>query len=159
VAQADSRRLGQEIVASIYSHTNKLTFFYSNVYSENLFWNHALRVFAASFNNADVKLLSSLVDCGEYVPSPGAQDAIVSLNLIDHIWNLNFLGHGVGIDTFEHDTIYFLYHFRGALWQAIVNALTAIRSDDMQALIVSSLGIGDTALTSQLLAARRPLMV
>lgn len=159
VARAGSARLGEEVVASIYSHTTKLTFFYSNVYSENLFWDRALRVFADAFGASGVGLLAELSDCGEYVPSSGVQDAIVSLNMVDHIWNLNFLGHGVGVDTFEHDTIYFLYHFRGALWQAIVNELTGIESEEMQSLIVSNLGTGDTALTDRLLAARRPLMV
>lgn len=159
VAQTGPERLGRAIVASIYSHTSKLTFFYSNVYSENLFWDRALRIFADAFDSEDIRLLSALVDCGEYVPSSGAQDVIVSLNLIDHIWNLNFLGHGVGVDSFQHDTIYFLYHFRGALWQTIVSELAAMRPDDMQALIVSNLGTGDTELTRQLLAAGRPLTV
>jgi L-glutamine-phosphate cytidylyltransferase len=159
VARTDGQKLGEQVVASIYSHTSKLTFFYSNVYSENLFWERALRVFSESFASEDVEQMAGLADCGEYVPSPGAQDAVVSLNIIDHVWNLNFLGHGVGVDTFEHDTIYFLYHFRGALWQAVVNELTGLGANEMEALIVSNLGTGDTALTSQLLAARRPLMV
>ena len=159
VAHADGERLGEQVVGSIYSHTSKLTFFYSNVYSENLFWEQALRVFSQSFRSEDIQLLAGLVDCGEYVPSSGAQDVIVSLNIIDHVWNLNFLGHGVGVDTFEHDTIYFLYHFRGALWQALVNELTGFTSAEVEALIVSNLATGDTVLTSQLLAARRPLMV
>jgi L-glutamine-phosphate cytidylyltransferase len=158
-ARADAERLGEQVVASIYSHTSKLTFFYSNVYSENLFWDRALRVFSDSFGSEDLELLARLVNCGEYVPSSGAQDVIVSLNIIDHVWNLNFLGHGVGVDTFEHDTIYFLYHFRGALWQAIVNELTGVTPAEMEALIVSNLATGDTSLTGQLLAARRPLMV
>jgi hypothetical protein len=159
VARTDPERLGEHVVASIYSHTSKLTFFYSNVYSENLFWDRALRVFSESFGSEDVELLAGLVDCGEYVPSSGAQDLVVSLNIIDHVWNLNFLGHGVGVDAFEHDTIYFLYHFRGALWEAIVNELTGATPAEMEALIVSNLATGDTALTRQLLAARRPLMV
>ena len=46
VARSGGRPLGEEIVDSIYSHTQKLTFFYSNVYSENLFWDRALEVFA-----------------------------------------------------------------------------------------------------------------
>jgi hypothetical protein len=129
------------------------------VYSENLFWDRALRVFTEAFGSSDVEFFAGCADCGEYVPSSGAQDAIVSLNLIDHIWNLNFLGHGVGVDTFQHDTIYFLYHFRGALWQRIVNELTALGDEEMEALIVSHLGTGDTALTSQLLMSRRPQMV
>jgi L-glutamine-phosphate cytidylyltransferase len=159
VAEAVPLQLGEEIVRSIYSHTSKLTFFYSNVYSENLFWDRALRVFTEAFGSSDVEFFAGCADCGEYVPSSGAQDAIVSLNLIDHIWNLNFLGHGVGVDTFQHDTIYFLYHFRGALWQRIVNELTALGDEEMEALIVSHLGTGDTALTSQLLMSRRPQMV
>jgi hypothetical protein len=159
VAVACGDKLGEQVVGSIYSHISKLTFFYSNVYSENLFWDRALRVFSDAFGSEDVELLAGLADCGEYVPSPGAQDVIVSLNIIDHVWNLNFLGHGVGVDTFEHDTIYFLYHFRGALWQTIVNELTGMSPAEMEALIVSNLATGDKALTGQFLAARRPLMV
>jgi L-glutamine-phosphate cytidylyltransferase len=159
VARADGRPLGEEIVDSIYSHTQKLTFFYSNVYSENLFWDRALEVFAGAFDSDDVRFFSGCADCGEYVPSSGAEDAVVSLNLIDHIWNLNFLGHGVGVDTFQHDTIYFLYHFRGALWQRIVNELTGIDRGRMEELIVRHLGIGDAALTGRLLTASKPQLV
>ncbi len=159
VARADGRPLGEEIVDSIYSHTQKLTFFYSNVYSENLFWDRALEVFARAFDSDDLRFFTDCADCGEYVPSSGAEDAIVSLNLIDHIWNLNFLGHGVGVDTFQHDTIYFLYHFRGALWQRIVNELTGIDRPRMEELIVRHLGIGDAALTGRLLTASKPQLV
>jgi hypothetical protein len=159
VALRGGRALGQEIVDSIYSHTQKLTFFYSNVYSENLFWDRALEVFARAFDNDDVRFFTGCSDCGEYVPSTGAQDAIVSLNLVDHIWNLNFLGHGVGVDTFQHDAIYFLYHFRGALWQRIVNELTGMDSQQMEDVIVRHLGIGDDALTRRLLSAAKPQLV
>jgi L-glutamine-phosphate cytidylyltransferase len=159
VARGDGRPLGQEIVDSIYSHTQKLTFFYSNVYSENLFWDRALDVFSNAFGSDDVRFFASCADCGEYVPSSGAEDAVVSLNLIDHIWNLNFLGHGVGVDTFQHDTIYFLYHFRGALWQRIVDELTGIDRHGMEELIVRHLGIGDAALTGRLLTATKPQLV
>jgi choline kinase len=159
VASADGRPLGEEIVDSIYSHTQKLTFFYSNVYSENLFWERALDVFARAFDSDDVRFFNGCSGCGEYVPSAGAEDAVVSLNLIDHIWNLNFLGHGVGVDTFQHDTIYFLYHFRGALWQRIVNELTGLDQPEMEHLIVRHLGIGDAALTGRLLTASKPQLV
>jgi len=151
--------LGQDVVDSIYSHAQKLTFFYSNVYSENLFWERALDVFGRAFGSDAVRFFTSCAACGEYVSSSGAQDAIVSLNLIDHVWNLNFLGHGVGVDTFQHDTIYFLYHFRGALWQAIVDAVTGLSRAEMDDLIVRHLATGDTALTSRLLAAPRAQLV
>ncbi|HXE80359.1 MAG TPA: phosphocholine cytidylyltransferase family protein [Vicinamibacterales bacterium] len=159
VVQAGSTPPGEAIVASIYSHTNKLTFFYSNVYSENLFWEHALRLFVEAYDNEAARLLAGLAGCGEYVSSPGGQDVVVSLNPIDHVWNLNFLGHGVGIDTFEHDSIFFLYHFRGALWQTVVDALTGFDRDEMESLIVSNLGRGDAELTRRLLTARRPSIV
>jgi len=158
-ASRDGARLGQEIVDSIYSHTRKLTFFYSNVYSENLFWDRAVEVFAGAFDSPEVRFFAGCTECGEYVPSAGAQDVIVSLNLVDHIWNLNFLGHGVGVDTFQHDTIYFLYHFRGALWQLIVNELTGLGRREMEDLIVQHMGIGDAALTRRLLTAARPQYV
>ena len=49
VAARGESKLGEHVVGSIYSHTSKLTFFYSNVYSENLFWERALHVFADAF--------------------------------------------------------------------------------------------------------------
>jgi L-glutamine-phosphate cytidylyltransferase len=159
VAEEGRRPFGEEIVNSIYSHRQKLTFFYSNVYSENLFWERALEVFATAFQSEAMRFFASATACGEYVPSSGAQDVIVSLNVVDHIWNLNFLGHGVGVDTFQHDTIYFLYHFRGALWQAIVNELTGLDRREMEDLIVRHLGVGDARLTTRLLTAPRPQLV
>jgi choline kinase len=158
-AEQGTRPFGEEIVDSIYSHRQKLTFFYSNVYSENLFWDRALAVFASAFPCAEVQFFASTIGCGEYVPTSGAEDVVVSLNLVDHVWNLNLLGHGVGVDIFQHDTIYFLYHFRGALWQAIVNELTGIERQEMENLIVGHLGIGDAKLTSRLLTASRPQLV
>jgi choline kinase len=157
-ARENGARLGEDAVGSIYSHAQKLTFFYSNVYSENLFWERALQVFGQAFPSDAVRFFTSCAKCGEYVSSAGAQDAIVSLNLIDHVWNLNFLGHGVGVDTFQHDTIYFLYHFRGALWQAIVDAVTGLPREEMDDLIVRHLATGDTALTTRLLAVRPQLV-
>jgi len=159
VAEEGHRPFGEEIVNSIDSHRQKLTFFYSNVYSENLFWDRALEVFAAAFPSEEMRFFASTSACGEYVPSSGAQDVIVSLNAVDHIWNLNFLGHGVGVDTFQHDTIYFLYHFRGALWQAIVNELTGLDRREMEDVIVRHLGVGDARLTNRLLTVPRPQLV
>ena len=153
VADRDPAGLGREVVNTIESHHEKLTFFYSNVYSENLFWRHAVELFARTFPGAGIEWFTSTIGRGEYCVSTGVQNIVVSLNLADHLWNMNFLGHA-GMDSFQHDAIYFLYHFRGALWQEIFNELTGL-GPTMEDLIVEYMGVGDTILTERLLSQRR----
>jgi choline kinase len=151
VAARDPEGLGRAVVESIDSHREKLTFFYSNVYSENLFWERALALFAEAFPGAEIDWFRAASARGEYCLSTGVQNIIVSLNVVDHLWNMNFLGHA-GMESFQHDTIYFLYHFRGALWQEVFSTLTRTAGADMEKLIVENLGVGDATLTERLLA-------
>jgi hypothetical protein len=152
-AARDPERLGREVVNTIESHREKLTFFYSNVYSENLFWEKALDLFARAFPGRAVDWFRAVSARGEYCRSTGVQNIVVSLNLVDHLWNMNLLGNA-GMDSFQHDTIYFLYHFRGALWQEIFNELTGLGST-MEELIVENMGVGDAVLTDRVLAGFR----
>ena len=151
VSARDPQNLGRAVVDSIDSHREKLTFFYSNVYSENLFWERALELFAEAFPGPEIDWFRAASPRGEYCLSTGVQNIIVSLNVVDHLWNMNFLGHA-GMDSFQHDAIYFLYHFRGALWQEVFSTLTDTASPDMETLIVENLGVGDATLTERLLA-------
>jgi choline kinase len=153
VAVRDPEALGREVVNTIDSHREKLTFFYSNVYSENLFWQQAVDLFARTFPGTGIDWFTKTSSRGEYCVSTGVQNIVVSLNLVDHLWNMNFLGHA-GMDNFQHDAIYFLYHFRGALWQEVFNELTGLEPT-MEDLIVEYMGLGDTMLTERLLAERR----
>jgi hypothetical protein len=149
-AQRDPDGLGREVVNTIESHREKLTFFYSNVYSENLFWEKALELFARAFPSPAISWFRKSSARGEYCRSMGVQNIVVSLNVIDHLWNMNLLGHA-GMDAFQHDTIYFLYHFRGALWQELFSELTGL-GPTMEDLIVENMGVGDAILTDRLLA-------
>jgi L-glutamine-phosphate cytidylyltransferase len=153
VAARDPEHLGRAVVSSIDSHREKLTFFYSNVYSENLFWDKALELFGRAFPGPEIEWFKGASARGEYCLSTGVQNIVVSLNLVDHLWNMNFLGHA-GMESFQHDTIYFLYHFRGALWQEVFSELTGL-GPQMEELIVANLGVGDAVLTERLLAERR----
>jgi choline kinase len=152
-AASDPDNLGREVVNTIESHREKLTFFYSNVYSENLFWERALELFARAFPGPAIEWFRGASARGEYCLSTGVQNIVVSLNLVDHLWNMNLLGNA-GMEAFQHDTIYFLYHFRGALWQEIFSELTG-RGSTMEALIVENLGVGDAVLTNRVLAGFR----
>jgi hypothetical protein len=149
VAARAPERVGAEVVSTIDTHREKLTFFYSNLYSENLFWDRALDLFADMFPSAEMDWFGRARARGEYCLSTGIQNIVVSLNVIDHLWNVNFLSHA-GMEAFQHDTIYFLYHFRGALWQEVVNELTGLGSAARERIIVENLGLGDTRLTRQL---------
>jgi choline kinase len=154
VAARDPERLGRAVVDTIDSHREKLTFFYSNVYSENLFWERALDLFARAFPGPEVEWFRGASARGEYCLSSGIQNIVVSLNVVDHLWNMNFLGQA-GMESFQHDTIYYLYHFRGALWQEVFSELTNTAAADMEAVIVENLGVGDATLTERLLAELR----
>jgi choline kinase len=146
----DPDGLGREVVNTIETHREKLTFFYSNVYSENLFWDRALELFARAFPGPAIDWFRGASGRGEYCLSTGVQNIVVSLNLVDHLWNMNFLGHA-GLEAFQHDTIYFLYHFRGALWQEVFSELTGLGAE-MEELIVENLGVGDSVLTERVLS-------
>jgi hypothetical protein len=150
VAKRDPEGLGRAVVDTIDSHREKLTFFYSNVYSENLFWERALALFGEAFPGREIDWFRAASARGEYCLSTGVQNIVVSLNLVDHLWNMNFLGHA-GMESFQHDAIYFLYHFRGALWQEVFSRLTKAAGTDMERLIVENLGVGDATLTERLL--------
>jgi choline kinase len=148
VSERSPERVGAEVVNTIDAHREKLTFFYSNLYSENLFWDRALDLFAEIFPGPEMAWFGRARARGEYCLSTGVQNIVVSLNVIDHLWNVNFLSHA-GMEAFQHDTIYFLYHFRGALWQEVVNELTGLGAA-RERVIVENLGLGDTRLTRQL---------
>jgi hypothetical protein len=152
VVERDPGGLGREVVNTIDSHREKLTFFYSNVYSENLFWQQAIELFARAFPGPAIQWFTSTSARGEYCVSTGIQNIVVSLNLVDHLWNMNFLSHA-GMESFQHDAIYFLYHFRGALWQEVFSELTGL-GPEMEQLIVEHLGLGDSRLTQRLLSER-----
>jgi len=141
--------VGREVVNTINTHREKLTFFYSNLYSENLFWDRALDLFAEVFPGQEIEWFRRTRARGEYCLSTGVQNIVVSLNLIDHLWNLNFLSHA-SLEAFQHDTIYFLYHFRGALWQEVVTEIAGLGAE-RESIIVEHLGLGDAALTRRLL--------
>jgi choline kinase len=149
-AERDADHLGREVVNSIESHREKLTFFYSNVYSENLFWDRAIELFARAFPSPAIEWFRDSSARGEYCRSTGVQNIVVSLNVVDHLWNMNLLGNA-GMEAFQHDTIYFLYHFRGALWQEIFSELTGL-GDTMEDLIVENMSVGDAILTDRVLA-------
>ncbi len=150
MAQHDPEGLGREVVNTIESHREKLTFFYSNVYSENLFWERAIELFARAFPSPAIEWFRKSSARGEDRRSTGVQNIIVSLNVVDHLWNMNLLGHA-GMDAFQHDTIYFLYHFRGALWQEIFSELTGL-GPTMEDVIIENMGVGDAVLTDRVLA-------
>ena len=154
VAGRDPDRLGRAVVDTIDSHREKLTFFYSNVYSENLFWERGLELFARVFPGPEIEWFRTASARGEYCLSSGIQNIVVSLNVVDHLWNMNFLGHA-GMESFQHDTIYFLYHFRGALWQEVFSELTKTSGTDMENLIIENLGVGDSTLTERRLSELR----
>ena len=153
VAERSPAGLGRALVDTIDSHREKLTFFYSNVYSENLFWERAIQLFRRSFPGPEIDWFANASARGEYCISTGVQNIVVSLNLVDHLWNMNFLGQA-GMESFQHDPIYFLYHFRGALWQEIFSEITGPGAE-MDDLIVEHLGLGDSSLTEQLLVQGR----
>lgn len=148
-AAVDPAGLGRHVARTIDSREARLTFFYTNVYAGNLYWDNAIRTFAGLFPSDEASWFSDASARGEFCESAAVQPVVAALNLIDQLWNLNFLGAG-GIGAGGSDGMSFLYHFRGALWQEAIGAVTGL-GDRLEPFVVDSLGDGDLTMTQRLL--------
>ncbi|MFY9457485.1 MAG: hypothetical protein WAP23_00955 [Candidatus Spechtbacterales bacterium] len=144
IASKNPDALGREVVKSITSHKDKFPFFHPNAYSENLFWKKAMELFHSAYPIEDARIFMNTLRCGEYIGSPNAVKGIVSLNMVDHIWNINLSGRAQPINSF-------MYHFREALWQDIFKDLAGFSEKEMDNMIIQNLGLGDMGLTKKIL--------
>ena len=152
VSDTDSDIVGKKVVDSFTDPADRLPFFYSNAYSENLFWKKALVLFNNAFSIEDAKFFSDTTGCGEYSDSNYTKSSIISLNIIDHIWDINFSDQIETMNSFEHDKNSFLYHFRQALWQEIFRDIIGLSEEKMDNVIIQNLGLGDTSFTKKIIS-------
>lgn len=140
-------RIGEYLRKIIKSHTQKFDFFQPNAYSEHFFWERAIDLFVASFPDIEeLQFFNSTVDCGGYMG-----DTVVSLNLIDHIWNVNLLGQDATKAYFGDARGSFLYHFREGLWYDLFRLMLRLTKEEMQDTTMHHLHTGDKPFTSKMI--------
>jgi len=152
IADTHPKSLGKEVVNSITNHADAFSFFHPNAYSENLFWKKAEELFHNSYSIKDAKFFSDSAACSEYASSPRREESVVSLNIVDHIWNSNFSGQDTIMPSSQPNQASFLYHARQALWQNILNDLTGLTEEEMDTVIIQNLGLGDVAFTNKVIS-------
>jgi len=143
--------LGKEIMRTIHNQDNKLSFFYSNLYSENLFWGKAMALFYKSFDAPSLSYFKDTASLGGLL-SEKNERSMVSLNLIDQIWNVNLLGIESIADIFIYDTMHFLYHFRGAMLAELIGKITNKQGGEVEKLIINNLGMDDVSFTAKIIS-------
>lgn len=147
VARKHPEKFGAHLKSIIRSHAQKFEFFHPNTYSEHLFWERATDLMVASFPDIEeLQFFQDTIDCGGYV-----DDAIVSLNLIDHIWNVNLAGQAATKTYFGDAHVSFLYHFREGLWYDLFRLLLGLTREEMREATVQSLHQGDKPFTAMML--------
>jgi L-glutamine-phosphate cytidylyltransferase len=149
VSENNPDTLGKEVVNSFTDPADRLPLFYSNSYSENLFWKKAIELFNKTFLIEEAKYFSDSIGCGEYSNSEKPNDTIISLNIIDQLWDINFSGQSEIIKSFKYEDISFLYHFRQALWQKIFRDIMGLDEEKMDNIIIQNLGLGDVSFTKK----------
>lgn len=137
---------GQYISAIIRSTQRKLPYFSPNTHSEALYWENALAELDAAHPSLGIKEYIPLLTCGGFLDDT---DHPVSLNLIDHLWNVNFNEKNPGY--FKFPTKDFVYHFREALWSEVLRRLRKLTSDEMSHAVFHALDIDDVELTRMML--------
>jgi hypothetical protein len=147
-SEADRSRLLAQVIST---REDKFPFFHPNCYTEHLYWKHALESFTLyTKDHLDVSFFAHTLSCGGYLNEPDPNGPI-SLNLIDHIWNLNIVNDIEKQSYFQFSNSSFLYHFREGLWYEILLDMVGTSSEEMQAYLKSHLHLGDQALTRAIL--------
>ena len=151
IITTDRAHLGERLKSVIRSHAQKFDFFHPNAYSEHLFWERATELMSASFPHiAELQFFADTVDCGGYLA--GAENGeIVSLNLIDHLWNVNLAHQKSTSEYFGEKRASFLYHFREGLWYDIFRNLLGFTKEEMRQKVIRALHLGDRPFTSRMI--------
>jgi hypothetical protein len=152
VRETEPEKLGMRIKEVILSGSQKFPFFHPNAYSEHLFWDRALKLFQASFPHIqEFSFFTDTIGCGGVLPSTGGEE-VVSLNFIDHVWNINLAHLESTRAYFGGKRTSFLYHFREGLWYEIFRNLLGLSEELMDSAVILRLHLGDQPFTNSMLS-------
>ncbi|OGY94850.1 MAG: hypothetical protein A2406_04575 [Candidatus Komeilibacteria bacterium RIFOXYC1_FULL_37_11] len=122
--------LGQAVLDSFTNHNRKFDFFGPNVYSETVYWQEAINLLNQEFDIPELKFFKDTVYCGAF---SGVE--LISLNLVDKIWDANFSGRP------------FLYHFQEAAWKEIFQKIVKMSDREFDREIMKNLNMRDLDFT------------
>lgn len=140
-------------VAMITSGAKRLPYFHPNTYSEHMFWEKALVSLAPLFPDTYAPYFLPFIAAGGMLSTD--TEAVVSLNIVDQLWDKNLGQHDAARRYFgSTHTEHFLYHFREAMWFSALGALWEERNpgQDFRTLVLDHLHLGDTPLTEKVLS-------
>ncbi len=143
--KVDPENVGNRFIDSI-SNNEHLSFFNPHSYSESLYWDKALELFHQKFDFDELNFFSTTAFCGDFV-----DDKIVSFNLIDQIWNINFPYNKKFYCFKTKSTPNFTYHFQEMYWFNIFPKILNISNNDMVLQIIKNEDNGDSLFTKKML--------
>lgn len=138
IAEVSPEKLGKAVVNSFTEHDGKFSFFNPNVYSEAVYWEDAISLLIKEFKFSGLDFFADTIDCGGFY-GDGQDRTAVSLNLADHLWNVNL-----------KKTI-FLYHFREDWWKRTLQAAVRLTDVDFTAETVHNLSLRDQEFTDYII--------
>jgi|GEM_PF-3902414 len=135
--------IGERFIQSIDNKTEQLGFFNPHSYPESLYWDKALASYGRTTQKPLLRAaLTHMASLG-WTPTTEQSDAApVSMNIVDHIWDMNFQ------ESYpSHNT----YHFREMYWYKLFPALLQIDTNTFEDEVVTNSHLGDKAFTHYML--------
>lgn len=145
------KKIGARFSQIIRSTERTFSFDHPNVHSEALYWEDAITYLSTLFPRFGFREYLALLSCGDFISDAAPQP--VSLNLVDHLWDLN-LNYQSSYLAGEEET--FLYHFREMFWTGVLQTLRRLSRSDMRSTVFSQLDVDDAMFTQQLLKQKGP---
>lgn len=146
-AHENGEEVGRYINQMIHSHESRFSFFHPNTYSEHIFWEKALALFLNQFRSANTEFFMDTIDCGA---RSADKNHIISLNIVDRVWDINLSQNQDSAAYFGTDPTRFTYHFKEALWYNALCQMTGLSTRQAEKLILENLHLGDKDLTTLL---------
>lgn len=134
IAKSDPNNLSRAVLCSFTNHDGKFDFFGPNVYSETVYWQEAIKFLKNEFDIPELDFFTDTVYCADF-----NNNNLVSLNLIDQIWDAN-LENGP-----------FLYHFKEAAWKNIFQRSLKISDEVFSQEIINHLDMRDVDFTNYII--------
>lgn len=140
--------LGARITNVIKGDAHRFPFFSANTYSETIFWERALVQFGKLFPSDAFAFFADTTSCGGHAMHEGdVEGTLVSLNIVDHIWNVSLSGTHETEQYFGSTIPDFLYHFQEVFWYTLFAYLQGWDDQRMEKEVLTQLHVGDIPFT------------
>lgn len=139
------KAVGRRFTQAIQNNVEQLGFFNPHSYTESLYWDKALTTLSRATEHPMLRTALSHMPALGWVPKNAARNATpVSLNIVDHIWDVNFPNDFDTPNT---------YHFREMHWYKLFPTLLQIDTYTFEKEVVANSHLGDKAFTRHMIDA------